>query len=447
MSSYVSYSSTQTPTKKNFTLQSLQYDFPQTKPFITSPTEDYTSAFKGRLSEIKSPQDSYSDYQSLSNITNSIQKVLDVAKLGKFYSTSLKKYLPLGENNYKQKCTSGPATFYKDALGIELNGLWWDTGSPKTAKHTNITKQGFSEKWSGSGQDVKNGNWKGVVKPGDIMVLFANGKHGPTAHAEMWDGQKWVSDTNQSKAWVYGNDNGRLGNRSAILYRNDSLWKGQNGGRLQFLKNGNYVNYISTETPQNSVEIPEEISSSFYAAPNYFVINKPKQIEWQQNFNDKLTNPISIAINQKNIPIKFEQGDQVKFAKTAYNAYKNLGCTDNQALLLAAQDSLESTWGTKVTGTHNYGGIKGNKSNGTLVNTHEVINGKSVPTQAFFRNFNSYEEYAKYKFDLLSSQRYHTFDDDDITNMATRIKKGGYATDPDYINKLVAQVNSIKRRL
>lgn len=154
------------------------------------------------------------------NVPPAIQQLVSKAHEGKFYSPDKKRYLELGNNKYKHLCTSGPASFYKDALGIKLNGLWWDTGSPKTAHKTNITKAGFTEKWAGDGADVRNGNWKSAVRPGDIMVLFSSN----SAHAEMWDGTKWISDTNQNKAWCYGKDNGRFGKRSAILYRNDKLW-------------------------------------------------------------------------------------------------------------------------------------------------------------------------------------------------------------------------------
>lgn len=183
--------------------QSVYPQPPQTYTVQTNPTVQTSqqSAFSG-------------------NIPVPIQKVLAKASEGKFYSPGRGKYLELGNNKYKHLCTSGPASFYKDALGIKLNGLWWDTGSPKTAHKTNITKAGFTEKWAGDGADVRNGNWKSAVRPGDIMVLFSSN----SAHAEMWDGTKWISDTNQNKAWCYGKDNGRFGKRSAILYRNDKLW-------------------------------------------------------------------------------------------------------------------------------------------------------------------------------------------------------------------------------
>lgn len=194
-----------------------QQQYPQTQQVIQQPTLQYNSNAPTTNLKLQTPTLS-APFNG--KIPAAIQKVINKANEGKFYSPGAGKYMSLGQDAYKHKCTSGPATFYKDSLGIKLNGLWWDTGSPKTAKKTNITKAGFSEKWSGDGNDVRNGNWKQVVRPGDIMVIFSSN----SGHAQMWDGTKWISDTNQSKAWCYGKDNGRAGKRSAILYRNDSLW-------------------------------------------------------------------------------------------------------------------------------------------------------------------------------------------------------------------------------
>lgn len=138
-------------------------------------------------------------------------------------------YIPLGKDlsGFKHKCTSGPHTFYYEGSGgkISMNGFWWDTGSPKSAKGTNIGRLGFKHVWSGTAEE--GWNTEAIEKtgfqlqPGDIMLNFGFGKKGPSSHASMWNGEEWISDTHQgSRAFVYKNG-GRLGEESAQIWRYD----------------------------------------------------------------------------------------------------------------------------------------------------------------------------------------------------------------------------------
>lgn len=107
------------------------------------------------------------------------------------------------------------------------------------------------------------------------------------------------------------------------------------------------------------------------------------------------------------------------------------------AKALVAQDGLESAWGSKPSGNFNFGGIKGK---GSIKRTREVINGKDVYINDSFRDFNSLEDYANFKIDLLNSNRYNAFSGN-ISEFADRVQKGGYATDPNYsrtLNKVIA---------
>ena len=60
-----------------------------------------------------------------------------------------------------------------------------------------------------------------------------------------------------------------------------------------------------------------------------------------------------------------------------------------------------------------------------------------------FRDFDSIEDYANYKVDLLNNNRYKAFSGD-ISEFASRVHKGGYATDPNYTNALNNVIASIK---
>ena len=148
-------------------------------------------------------------------------------------------YLELGTGKYKGKCTSGPATFYHDALGINLNGHWWKGGrSYYDAVGTNIDKVGFRKVWWGTKeqgstrQGVEATGFK--LEKGDIMLNFVHNlpvsnshprvsgyENGCSAHAQMWNGEQWVSDTYQGdRSWPYGKDSkGKFGNESCQIWR------------------------------------------------------------------------------------------------------------------------------------------------------------------------------------------------------------------------------------
>lgn len=116
-----------------------------------------------------------------------------------------------------------------------------------------------------------------------------------------------------------------------------------------------------------------------------------------------------------------------------------MGLNTAYAKALVAQDGLESAWGTKPSGKFNFGGIKGK---GSVKRTREVINGKDVYINDSFRDFDSLEDYAKYKISLLNN-RYKVFTGD-ISGFADRVFRGGYATDPKYADTLKRVIASVK---
>lgn len=135
--------------------------------------------------------------------------------------------------------------------------------------------------------------------------------------------------------------------------------------------------------------------------------------------------------------------DREEFKDTMTSLYKDLlykkGINPLFAKALVAQDGLESAWGSKPSGKFNFGGIKGK---GTVKRTREVINGKDVYINDSFRDFDSLEDYANFKINLLNN-RYHAFSGD-ISEFADRVHKGGYATDPNYSRVLNSIITSIK---
>lgn len=90
-------------------------------------------------------------------------------------------------------------------------------------------------------------------------------------------------------------------------------------------------------------------------------------------------------------------------------------------------------------------GVKGAGSAGSVyMPTKEFENGKYVTVNAAFRKYNSYEESIEDHAALLSKPRYakHLVNAKTVNDYAAGIKAGGYATDPNYVNKLLGVISS-----
>lgn len=104
---------------------------------------------------------------------------------------------------------------------------------------------------------------------------------------------------------------------------------------------------------------------------------------------------------------------------------------------VAAQWALESGWGKKPSGTHNYFGQKA--PGGTVKTTKEFVNGKKVTIQDSFKNFHSLYDSVEYLVD----RWYKDFGTHKGVNRAANATEAarllvseGYATDPAYATKL-----------
>jgi peptidoglycan hydrolase-like protein with peptidoglycan-binding domain/LysM repeat protein len=133
--------------------------------------------------------------------------------------------------------------------------------------------------------------------------------------------------------------------------------------------------------------------------------------------------------------------------KMAADAIKSQRETGVPASVTLAQAALESGWGKSglTTQGNNFFGIKGKGPAGSVtMPTKEVLNGKRVTVDAPFRKYNSpSESFADHGNFLRQNKRYseafkHT---GDAERFAKEIHKAGYATDPEYSNKLIAMIN------
>ena len=120
------------------------------------------------------------------------------------------------------------------------------------------------------------------------------------------------------------------------------------------------------------------------------------------------------------------------------------GISADYAKMLVAQDALESNWGkSSLSKDFNFGGIKAVKGTPFVEKeTKEFDSNKGMhKIKAKFRKFSSLDDYVNYKIDLLSGKRYQAFIGDP-SQFYHRVKAGGYATDPNYVAKLINMYNS-----
>lgn len=128
-------------------------------------------------------------------------------------------------------------------------------------------------------------------------------------------------------------------------------------------------------------------------------------------------------------------------APTAKAVAKELGIDPR---LIIAQAALETGWGKSVKG-NNVMGIKSHgKKDGLMVQTHEVVDGKRIKVRDNFRQYDSYDEsIADYGSFLQQNKRYKPMlQAATLREQVKALGKSGYATDPEYADKVMAIAKS-----
>lgn len=123
----------------------------------------------------------------------------------------------------------------------------------------------------------------------------------------------------------------------------------------------------------------------------------------------------------------------------AQRVARQLGVTP---LAILAQAALETGWGRSVPGNNLFGVKAGAGWDGGHVGalTREFIDGAWHTAQAAFRAYATVADAMNSYAALLSSPRYRTAigHGDDVAGFASALQRSGYATDPQYANKLLA---------
>jgi flagellum-specific peptidoglycan hydrolase FlgJ len=135
---------------------------------------------------------------------------------------------------------------------------------------------------------------------------------------------------------------------------------------------------------------------------------------------------------------------------TVYNLAKEVGIKFPE--IVAAQFSLESDHGKKASGENNYLGIKATQKEiadgkATLVQTREVIDGKEVVIKDYFKDFDTLKDmllHYKEQWNDNYKDRKGTSTSSSVEEAVKLLKSNGYATDPDYVKKILNIIKSAK---
>ena len=137
---------------------------------------------------------------------------------------------------------------------------------------------------------------------------------------------------------------------------------------------------------------------------------------------------------------------------TIYKLAKKVGIKFPE--IVAAQFSLESDHGKKASGKNNYLGIKATKQEiadgkATLVQTKEVIDGKEVVVKDYFKDFDSLKDmllHYKEQWNDNYKDRKGTSTSSTVEEAIKLLKSNGYATDPNYVKKILNIIKSAKTK-
>lgn len=123
------------------------------------------------------------------------------------------------------------------------------------------------------------------------------------------------------------------------------------------------------------------------------------------------------------------------------------------ASITIAQAILESQWGTSRLASqyHNLFGIKGTGPNSRELTTKEYINGKWIVTKGRFRVYDSWSDSIKDHTRLMmngtdtNQQNYdRVVKAANYQEAAKALQDSGYATDPNYAQKLISVIKAYK---
>lgn len=134
------------------------------------------------------------------------------------------------------------------------------------------------------------------------------------------------------------------------------------------------------------------------------------------------------------------------FYNDVYSSARELGATDAQAHLAAAQASQETGFGRSMVGYNPFGIKAGVSWDGPTVNaaTHEYVDGRPIGIRDTFRAFASLPEAIAGYMGFMGQNFADAWNSPDISSAAANLTNGrfgSYATDPNYSDKIASIAN------
>ena len=141
------------------------------------------------------------------------------------------------------------------------------------------------------------------------------------------------------------------------------------------------------------------------------------------------------------VPSTTPEAFVASIAPTAKAVAEELGIDPR---IVIAQAALETGWGTSVKGNNLFGIKSHGKKDGLMVQTHEVVDGERIKVRDSFRQYDSYDEsIADYGSFLKQNKRYKPIlQAATLREQVEALGKSGYATDPEYADKVMAIAKS-----
>ncbi|MFQ9706379.1 MAG: glycoside hydrolase family 73 protein [Limosilactobacillus pontis] len=171
-----------------------------------------------------------------------------------------------------------------------------------------------------------------------------------------------------------------------------------------------------------------------YAGHHFYRIWNQQRIEQQARERDRQAKELFIK----------QVAPEAQAMQNTYHVY---------ASITIAQAILESQWGTSKLASqyHNLFGIKGTGPNSRELTTKEYINGKWIVTKGRFRVYDSWSDSIKDHTKLMltgtdtNQQNYdRVVKASNYQEAAKALQDSGYATDPDYAQKLISVIKTYK---
>lgn len=171
-----------------------------------------------------------------------------------------------------------------------------------------------------------------------------------------------------------------------------------------------------------------------YAGHHFYRIWNQQRIEQQAQERDRQAKELFIK----------QVAPEAQAMQNTYHVY---------ASITIAQAILESQWGTSKLAAqyHNLFGIKGTGPNSQELTTKEYINGKWIVTKGRFRVYDSWSDSIKDHTRLMmtgtdtNKQNYdRVVRANNYQEAARALQDSGYATDPDYAQKLISVIKTYK---